>query len=95
MEFLWNGHRDATNGGYVWGVGGDDRKQAYGHAFVLLAASSAKLVGHPDADRLLADVTEVLKTRFWEDEARRGRARSSPATGRRSAAIAARTPTCT
>ena len=29
-------------------------------------ASSAKLVGHPDADRLLADVTEVLATRFWE-----------------------------
>ena len=54
------------NGGYVWGVGGDDRKQAYGHAFVLLAASSAKVVGHPDADRLLADVTEVLKARFWE-----------------------------
>ena len=66
MDFLWNAHRDATHGGYVWGVGGDDRKQAYGHAFVLLAASSAKLVGHPDADRLLADVTEVLSTRFWE-----------------------------
>jgi len=66
MDFLWNAHRDQTHGGYVWGVGGDDRKQAYGHAFVLLAASSAKLVGHPDADRLLADVTEVLATRFWE-----------------------------
>jgi mannose/cellobiose epimerase-like protein (N-acyl-D-glucosamine 2-epimerase family) len=68
MDFLWRAHRDADNGGYVWGVGGDDRKQAYGHAFVLLAASSAKLVGHPDADRLLADVTEVLKTRFWEEK---------------------------
>ena len=68
MEFLWNAHRDAKNGGYVWGVGGDDRKQAYGHAFVLLAASSAKVVGHPDANRLLADVTEVLKARFWEEK---------------------------
>jgi len=66
MDFLWNGHRDATHGGYVWGVGGNDRKLAYGHAFVLLAASSAKVVGHPDADRLLADVTEVLASRFWE-----------------------------
>ena len=68
MEFLWNGHRDADHGGYVWGVGdgGDSRKQAYGHAFVLLAASSARLVGHPDADRLLADITEVLKRHFWE-----------------------------
>lgn len=66
LEFLWNGHRDATHGGYVWGVGGNDRKLAYGHAFVLLAASSAKVAGHPDADRLLADVTEVLANRFWE-----------------------------
>ena len=68
MDFLWNAHRDPAHGGYVWGVGGDDRKQAYGHAFVLLAASGAKLVGHPDADRLIADVTEVLATRFWEAE---------------------------
>ena len=72
MAFLWNGHRDAKNGGYFWGVGddgpSDSSKQAYGHAFVLLAASSAKVVGHPDADRLLADVTEVLRTRFWEEK---------------------------
>ncbi len=69
MDFLWNVHRDAVHGGYVWSVGkdgpGDDRKQAYGHAFVLLAAASAKVVGHPDADRLLADVSDVLRTRFW------------------------------
>ena len=70
MEFLWKGHHDAKNGGYFWGVGedgpSDPLKQAYGHAFVLLAASSAKMVGHPDAGRLLADVSEVLRTRFWE-----------------------------
>ncbi|MBN9022901.1 MAG: AGE family epimerase/isomerase [Rhizobiales bacterium] len=66
MDFLWNDHRDTVHGGYVWGVGGDERKQAYGHAFTLLAASSAKLVGHPDADRLLDDVTEVIATRFFE-----------------------------
>lgn len=72
MEFLWNRHRDPKNGGYFWGV--DDEtatnptKQAYGHGFVLLAASSAKIVGHPDADRLLADATEVLHTRFWEKQ---------------------------
>lgn len=73
MRFLWEGHRDTENGGYFWGV--DDEsptnptKQAYGHAFVLLAAASAKVVGHPDADRLLADVTEVLRERFWEEHA--------------------------
>lgn len=71
MDFLWNGHRDAERGGYFWGVGYqapvDATKQAYGHAFVLLAASSAKIAGHPDADRLLADVTTILLERFWED----------------------------
>jgi mannose/cellobiose epimerase-like protein (N-acyl-D-glucosamine 2-epimerase family) len=72
MAFLWNGHRDQKHGGYFWGVGhgfpSDPRKQAYGHAFVLLAASSAKVAGHPDADRLLADVSEVLRQRFWEEK---------------------------
>ena len=72
MEFLWKGHRDPKSGGYFWGVGYegpiDATKQAYGHAFVLLAASSAKVAGHPDADRLLADVTTVIRERFWEDQ---------------------------
>jgi sulfoquinovose isomerase len=44
MRFLWERHRDETNGGYSWGVDGEHAtvsvKQAYGHAFVLLAASS-------------------------------------------------------
>lgn len=73
MAFLWDRHRDGTHGGYFWGV--DDAratepaKKAYGHAFVLLAAASAKVVGHPDADRLLADVTAVLRDRFWDEAA--------------------------
>lgn len=72
MDFLWNRHRDIKNGGYFWSV--NDRsainstKQAYGHAFVLLAAASAKVVGHADADRLLADVTDVIHRHFWEVE---------------------------
>ncbi len=73
MQYLWNAHRDAERGGYYWAVddnGPSDngRKQGYGHAFVMLAASSAKLVGHPLADRMLADVTEVIETRFWEEQ---------------------------
>ena len=28
----------------------------------------AKLVGHPLADEMLADVTEVLETKFWEEQ---------------------------
>jgi len=72
LDFIWSCHRDERAGGYFWAIDDlgatDSTKQAYGHAFVLLAASSAKIVGHPDADRLLADVTEILHGRFWEAE---------------------------
>lgn len=71
MEILWRQHRDTANGGYFWSVKNgpvDANKQGYGHAFVLLAASSAKLVGHPLADAMLADITEVLERRFWEEK---------------------------
>lgn len=72
MRYLWEGHRDQRHGGYVWSLDDnaakDDSKQAYGHAFVLLAASSAKLVGHPLADRMIADVTEVIERHFWDDK---------------------------
>ena len=73
MAFLWDRHRDNLNGGFFNGVDDagapDPAKQAYGHAFVLLAAASAKVVGHPDADRLLADVTDILVNRFWDPAA--------------------------
>jgi sulfoquinovose isomerase len=70
MNALLTRHRDARHGGYFWSF--DDEgprerdKLAYGHAFVLLAAASAKCVGHPKADALLGDVVEALETRFWE-----------------------------
>ncbi|THD44206.1 MAG: AGE family epimerase/isomerase [Bradyrhizobium sp.] len=63
-------HRDARHGGYFWSF--DDHgprerdKLAYGHGHVLLAAASAKCVGHPEADALIADIAEVIATRFWE-----------------------------
>lgn len=70
MKYIQTGHRDAKNGGYFNATGNtgptDSNKQAYSHAFVLLAASSAKVAGHPDADRLIEDITQVLLTRFWE-----------------------------
>lgn len=73
LRYLWEGHRDSKHGGYMWSLDNDkpvdDKKQAYGHAFVLLAASGGKLLGHPLADKLLADVTEVINTRFWDDKA--------------------------
>jgi mannose/cellobiose epimerase-like protein (N-acyl-D-glucosamine 2-epimerase family) len=70
MRYLWERHRDVQHGGYFWQVNDDGTvdagKQGYGHAFVLLAAASAKVVGHPLADRMLADIVEVLDTKFWE-----------------------------
>jgi sulfoquinovose isomerase len=71
MRYLWDGHRDKVHGGYCWSLDDegfrDDSKQAYGHAFVLLAAADALMIGHPLAARMLADVTDVINTRFWED----------------------------
>ncbi|MTH79563.1 AGE family epimerase/isomerase [Paracoccus aestuariivivens] len=73
MDFLWNRHRDAEHGGYVWSVDAagvaDGTKLAYGHVFVLLAAASAKVAGHPDADRLIADVSALIDRHYWDEEA--------------------------
>jgi sulfoquinovose isomerase len=73
LAFLWGRMRDGEHGGYFWAVDDekptDPTKQAYGHAFVLLAASSAMCVGHPDAPRLLADVTQVIEEKFWDKRA--------------------------
>ncbi len=72
MAFLWGKHRDQTHGGYVWsvdrGTAGDRTKLAYGHVFTLLAGASAKQAGHGDADRLIADVSQVLDDRFWDND---------------------------
>ncbi|SLN19293.1 putative sugar isomerase YihS [Pseudoruegeria aquimaris] len=72
MAYLWSHHRDADHGGYLWALEGDApvdaRKLAYGHVFVLLAAASAKAAGHPEADRLLADVDGILDAHFWEED---------------------------
>lgn len=72
MAYLFSRHRDAEHGGYAWALNdhavADGRKLAYGHVFVLLAGASAKAAGHPDADRLIADVEAVLDRRFWEEE---------------------------
>ncbi|WP_337267031.1 AGE family epimerase/isomerase [Oryzifoliimicrobium ureilyticus] len=72
MQYIWNHHRDQKNGGYFWSLNNDgpvdSTKQGYGHAFVLLAGSSAKTIGHPLADAMIADVTDVLEKHFWEAE---------------------------
>jgi mannose/cellobiose epimerase-like protein (N-acyl-D-glucosamine 2-epimerase family) len=66
--------RDPVHGGWYAAVGADgtdepvaDRKEAYGHAFVVLAAASARAAGVDGADDLLAEALDVLDRRFWED----------------------------
>lgn len=70
MQALRARHRDSAHGGYFWSFDDDGPRErdklAYGHAFVLLAAASAKCVGHPEADALLSDIAEIIETRFWE-----------------------------
>ncbi len=71
LEALWREHRDERLGGYWEQAGaqqsGAAHKTAYGHAHVLLAASSAWRAGH-DARALCEDVAEVLDERFWSEE---------------------------
>ncbi|SDE78704.1 AGE family epimerase/isomerase [Limimaricola pyoseonensis] len=71
LRFLREHHR-RPEGGYAWGVTAtaapEPRFTGYGHAFVLLAAASAKLAGHPRAQETLDDVTAILRERFWEEE---------------------------
>ncbi len=69
VDFVWRCHRDPVHGGYFWIVKGDqpfDRnKQAYGHAFVVLAGAMALRAGVPSARRLLDDAVEVAESRFF------------------------------
>jgi sulfoquinovose isomerase len=64
---------DTEHGGWYDAVGDDGPlsgpKGAYGHAFVLLAASSATVAGRPGAADLLARAGAVILAHFWDDEA--------------------------
>ncbi|MCB2413101.1 AGE family epimerase/isomerase [Demequina sp. TTPB684] len=64
--------RDRVHGGWRAsvrdGASVNGAKQAYGHAFVVLAASSAAAAGIDGAKQLLADALAVSEERFWDDE---------------------------
>ena len=67
---LRDGFRDPEHDGWWSALTRDGRpaateKQAYDHAFVVLAASSASLAGRSGADDLLADALAVVEERFW------------------------------
>lgn len=67
--------RDRVHGGWFSSVDADGRpapgKQAYDHAFVVLAASSATVAGLPGAADLLSESGETFLSRFWDDHAGR------------------------
>jgi sulfoquinovose isomerase len=62
---------DDVHGGWFTAVGADGSpattKDAYQHAFVLLAASSATAAGRPGARALLHDASQVVEDRFWDE----------------------------
>lgn len=63
--------RDAEFGGWYGAVGHEGpvktEKEAYGHAFVLLAASSALAAGRTGAGELLDEALRVHEEHFWDE----------------------------
>lgn len=64
---------DDEHGGWFAAVGADGpanaTKEAYGHAFVILAASSAKAAGREGANALLVEALDVHTEHFWDADA--------------------------
>ncbi|MFN4057220.1 MAG: AGE family epimerase/isomerase [Roseinatronobacter sp.] len=71
MAALMTRHRDTQYGGFVWSFGPngvvDGTKLAYGHVFVLLAASSARQAGHDGAPALLAEIDTLITQHYWDE----------------------------
>lgn len=59
---------DEVNGGWHSAASGPRTKAAYGHAFVLLAASSGVIAGIEGAEELLADAIAVQTHRFLQPD---------------------------
>lgn len=72
LASLKEGFADPVNGGWFNSIDADgpvDRsKQAYSHAFVLLATSSATVAGRPGAGVLLRNAMAVHLDRFWRED---------------------------
>ncbi len=63
--------QDAEFGGWYASIQPDGSpegaKQAYAHAFVILAATSALMAGVPGAEQLLKMATSVMDAHFWDE----------------------------
>lgn len=67
MSGLTGALRDQDHGGWHHTTEGDGAKQAYDHAFVVLAGSSATVAGLPGGRELLDEALAVLDERFWDE----------------------------
>jgi len=74
LRALRDDFRDQSNGGWFREVGpagpveGGDGKEAYAHAFVLLATASATAAGREGARELLDEAIGVVERHFWSEE---------------------------
>lgn len=72
IKGLKNELHDKENGGWYPGVTSEGKflmdKQCYAHAFVILAASSARLAEIDGAEDLLEDALALFERRFWDEK---------------------------
>ncbi|MBB5845841.1 sulfoquinovose isomerase [Mobiluncus mulieris] len=76
ISCLCNYFHDVDYGGYFSAIssttgvasGRGERKEAYSHAFVILAASSAVIAGVNEAEILLEDALQVSTERWWDKQ---------------------------
>jgi len=72
IKFVFDSLFDARYGGFFQQVGdentGAHRKDAYGHAFALLAGAAAAAIGHSDGKRLMEEARQRLFEFFWVPE---------------------------
>lgn len=62
---------DEEFGGWFHSTRREDRKEAYDHAFVVLAAATAVTAGRPGARALLDEALECVQRRFWDEQSGR------------------------
>lgn len=73
VESILTLFKDRENGGYFNAIGLDAKpisgeKHAYDQMFVLLAASTAKALGHSRANELFASIDSLIDKYYWDPE---------------------------
>jgi mannose/cellobiose epimerase-like protein (N-acyl-D-glucosamine 2-epimerase family) len=74
VEALRGPLHDAEHGGWFAALGAgpegtDERKQMYGHAFVVLAGATASTAGVSGGRELMEEALGVVEQRFWDEDA--------------------------